>query len=183
MRSTRSSRNSSAKEKRSSNALSWILCIVIAIAAAFVIRTFIFEPINVDGNSMQPTLHSKQSLAIEKVSRYFRLPGKDRDIVIVHYPNSEDTYVKRVIGLPGETIEIKDSVVYINGTPLEEDYISDEPYADMEAVTVPEDCIFVMGDNRANSKDSRSVGCLDRSKILGTAMFIIWPLDEIGAIE
>lgn len=183
MRSTRSSRAKYEKSKKSGNAFSWVLCIVIAVAAAFLIRTFVFEPIQVDGDSMQPTLHSHQSLAVEKVSRYFSLPERQQ-VVIVHYPNDTDdkAYVKRVIGLPGETIEIKDSTVYINGTPLEENYISQTPYRDMEAVTVPEGCVFVMGDNRANSKDSRAVGCIAHSEIVGNAMFIIWPFDEIGEI-
>lgn len=168
----------------------WIISIIIAVAVAFIIRAFFFEIIVVDGNSMYPTLYSDEKLAVEKVSRYFGLPERG-DIIIVHYPDEyedEDTkdatYVKRVIALPGETVEVRDSVVYINGTALSEPYINTtDPYLDMAAVTVPEDTVFVMGDNRAHSKDSRTVGPIARSEIVGHALSVIWPLDNIHSVQ
>lgn len=168
-----------ANEKRRS-AIGWVLTVVIAVAAALLIRSFVFGVTLVDGPSMQPTLYTNERLAVEKVSRYFGLPERG-DIVIVHYPNEDDTYVKRVIGLPGEVLEIKDSVVYINGESLDEPYVSSEPYADMEPITVPEEHIFVMGDNRANSWDSRKpeTGPIAQGAIIGHAVFVIYPLDML----
>lgn len=177
----RNMRNVSGGQKKESG-LGWVVSIAIAIAIAIFVRTFVFEPIRVDGESMSPTLHSHQSLGVEKVSRYFGLPERG-EIVIVHYPKSDDAFVKRVIGLPGDTVEIRDSMVYINGQPLSEDYTGKEPYNNMAAVTVPDDSIFVMGDNRANSQDSRYVGSIKKDAIIGRALFIIWPLNEIRWVE
>lgn len=168
----------------------WVISIIVAVIVAFVIRAFFFEIIVVDGESMFPTLESNEKLAVEKVSRYFDLPDRG-DIIIVQYPdeyeteeNKDATYVKRVIALPGETVEIKDSIVYINGTALSEPYINTaEPYRDMAAITVPEDSVFVMGDNRAHSQDSRTVGAIPRSEIVGHALSVIWPLDRIHSVQ
>ena len=170
------------KTQKKESGLGWIISIAIAVAIAVLVRTFIFEPIQVDGESMSPTLHSHQSLGVEKLSRYFGLPERG-EIVIVHYPKSDDAYVKRVIGLPGETVEIKDSTVYVNGSPLDESYTSQDSYHDMDPVTVPADSIYVMGDNRANSQDSRYVGSIKENLIIGRALFIIWPLNEIRWVE
>ncbi len=170
------------KTQKKESAWGWIISIAIAVAIAVLVRTFVFEPIQVDGESMSPTLHSHQSLGVEKVTRYCGLPERG-EIVIVHYPKSDDAFVKRVIGLPGDTIEIKDSTVYLNGEPLDEDYVSAEPYNDMPAVTVPEDSVFVMGDNRYNSQDSRYVGSISKDAIIGRALFVIWPLNEIQWIN
>lgn len=163
----------------------WIFSILAAIIIALLVRSFLFEIIMVDGDSMVPTLQNDEKLAVEKVSRYFGLPERG-DIIIVHYPNMEGTYVKRVMGLPGDTIEIKDSTVYVNGQPLTESYINNtEPYMDMEAVTVPEDTVFVMGDNRAHSLDSRTnyIGPIATDQIVGHAMSVIWPLDKIHSVQ
>lgn len=163
----------------------WVISIIAAVAIAFIVRTFFFEIIMVDGESMLPTLQSDEKLAVEKVSRYFNLP-EHGDIIIVHYPNMSGTYVKRVIALPGETVEVKDSTVYLNGEPLSEPYInSEEPYIDMAPVTVPEDTVFVMGDNRAHSLDSRTsyIGPIARSEIVGHATYVIWPLDNIHSVQ
>jgi signal peptidase I len=174
-------RNIGKAEKKDSG-WGWIVSIAIAIAIAVLVRTFVFEPIRVDGESMLPTLHSHQSLGVEKVSRYFGLP-KRGEIVIVHFPKSDDAFVKRVIGLPGETVEFRGSTVYINGEPLTEDYTSKESYNDMDPVIVPAGTIFVMGDNRANSQDSRYVGPIKEDQIIGRALFIIWPLNEIRRVN
>jgi signal peptidase I len=163
------------KETRARAVLGWVLAFGVAIVAAIAIRTFIFEIIHVDGPSMEPTLYTDESLVVEKVSRYFGLPERG-DVIIVRYPHKDDTYVKRTIGLPGETIEIKDSIVYIDGVPLYEDYINSESYSDMEPTVVPEDHVFVMGDNRAHSWDSRveGTGPIARDDILGHAVFVVY---------
>lgn len=164
--------------------LSWILVIVIAVGGALLIRAFLLEFVLVDGPSMNPTLQTGERLIIEKVSRYAGLPDRG-DIVIVHYPERTENFIKRTIALPGETVEIRDSVVYIDGVPLEEGYISPEPYADYGPFTVPPDHIFVMGDNRANSMDSRAlqVGPIPSDAIVGHGLFVVWPLDQMHWIS
>lgn len=176
------------KDKRAKNTsreiLSWVMSIGIAVCAAFLIRAFIFEIILVDGESMFPTLHNNERVAIEKMSRYATLPERG-DIIIVKYPDMDGTYVKRVIGLPGDILTVIDSTVFVNGMPLDEPYINPEPYMDMEPQVVPEDAVFVMGDNRAHSMDSRVpyVGPIDKSNIVGHAMFVIWPLNNIHSVS
>ncbi|MEG0784249.1 MAG: signal peptidase I [Christensenella sp.] len=163
----------------------WIISIAAAIAIAFFVRAFLFEIIVVEGESMHPTLQTNEKLAIEKVSRYFGMPERG-NIIIVHYPDMDGTYVKRVIALPGETVEVKDSIVYINSEPLAEPYINNtEAYIDMSAITVPADTVFVMGDNRAHSLDSRTntVGPIARSQIVGHALSVIWPLDNFHTVQ
>ena len=141
------------------------------------------EIILVDGPSMEPTLYTNERLAVEKVSRYAGLPQRG-DIVIVHYSDGTDNnYVKRVIGLPGETVEVRNSTVYINGEALAEDYVSAKPYEDMAPVTVPEDTIFVMGNNRANSTDSRIVGSVRQDQSVGYAFAILYPFDKMRELE
>lgn len=174
---TRSGRRYAKERNHKSNINGWLLCIIIAIVAALCVRAFIAEPIQVEGNSMNPSLFSHQTMLVEKISKLFNLPERG-SVVIVHYPNSSNNYVKRVIALPGETVSIKDSTVYVDGTALEEDYTSDDSYPDMDPVTVEDNSIFVMGDNRANSQDSRYVGCIPRDDIVGKAVSVIWPLDQ-----
>lgn len=175
-----------AKKKTSTRheVLSWLLAIGIAVGAAFLIRAFLFEFVRVDGPSMNPTLETDERIVIEKVSRYFGLPERG-EVVVVHYPNRTENFVKRVIGLPGETLEIRDSVVYINGEALEETYVNPVPYADYGPVVVPEDHVFVMGDNRANSSDSRmlGVGAIPADAIVGHGLFVTWPLDSIKTLD
>lgn len=172
------------ERNRTREILGWVLSIGIAICAAFLIRAFVFEIILVDGDSMLPTLYTDERVAIEKLTRYGGMPERG-DIIIVKYPNMDGTFVKRAIGLPGETIEIKDSVVYIDGEPIEETYINPEPYADMEALTVPEDHVFVMGDNRAHSLDSRAeyIGPIPHSSVVGHGLFVIWPFSNVHSIQ
>lgn len=176
------SRERMEKERRRSkaqSALGWALAVAIAVLVAVMIRAFVFEIILVSGPSMQPTLYTDERLAVEKVSRYAGLPERG-DIVIVHYSDgTNNNYVKRVIGLPGEVVEVKDSIVYIDGQPLAEDYIDDRPYVDMGAVKVPEDEIFVMGDNRADSMDSRMIGPIRHDQIVGHAMAVLYPFSAM----
>ena len=180
----RARRKETGRRSKGREALSWILSIALAVVAAFAIRAFLFEIILVDGESMEPTLHTAERIGIEKVTRYTGLP-KRGDIIIVRYPNMDGTYVKRTIGLPGETVEVRDSTVYINGVPLDEDYVSLEPYQDMEPVVVPEDTVFVMGDNRAHSMDSRAsyIGPIPASDIIGHGLFVLWPFDNMHMID
>ena len=178
---TRTRRRYAHQNYKKNNTYGWIICILVAVVVALCIRAFVAEPIQVEGDSMNPSLYSHQTMLVEKVSKFFNIPERE-SVVIVHYPNSNNNYVKRVIGLPGETVSISDSTVYINGQPLHEDYTSGEEIPDMDPVTVPDNCIFVLGDNRANSQDSRYVGCIPRKDIVGTAVAVIWPLDQWQSI-
>jgi signal peptidase I len=172
------------KTKQKHEARSWILCIAIAVAVALLFRAFVFSIVLVDGESMYPTLYSHERVAIEKVSRYFNLPEYG-DIIIVKYPYMEDTYVKRAMGLPGDTLEIRGSIVYRNGEQLVEAYVNSEPYPDWGPYTVPGDHVFVMGDNRAHSLDSRAevIGAIAKNQIEGHALFVIWPLTDIHIVN
>ena len=165
------------KKKLIKEIISWVLCIALALGASVLLRTYVFELVKVDGDSMLPTLHSEQTLFVDKVT-----PVKDYkhgDIVIVHYPGYEEkAFVKRVVGLPGDTIEIKAGKLIRNGEIIEEDYIKEEMRSDYHEITVPENSIFVMGDNRNDSMDSRGVGTIDEELVLGRSVFIIWSIWE-----
>ena len=160
----------------------WIQSAVIAIVLAFIIKMFLFDFVMVQGSSMFPTLVEGDRLIVNKIGYTIGEPDYG-DIVILSYSDSVE-YVKRVIGKGGDTIAIKDMVVYRNGEPLSEDYINTEAYEDFSEVTVPIGTYFVMGDNRANSSDSRyaSLGFVERDAIDGKVIFRIWPLSEIGLV-
>lgn len=160
----------------------WIQSAVIAIVLAFIIKMFLFDFVMVQGSSMFPTLVEGDRLIVNKIGYTIGEPDYG-DIVILSYSESVE-YVKRVIGKGGDTIEIKDMVVYRNGEPLSEDYINTKSYEDFSEVTVPIGTYFVMGDNRANSSDSRyaSLGFVERDAIDGKVIFRIWPLSEIGLV-
>lgn len=160
----------------------WVQSAIIAIILAFVIKMFLFDFVMVDGSSMFPTLENGDRLIINKIGYTIGEPEKG-DIVILNYDASTE-YVKRVIAEGGDTIEIKDMVTYINGSPIEENYINTEAFEDFNKVTVPQGTYFVMGDNRANSSDSRyqSLGFVDKDAIIGKVIFKIWPLSKLGGV-
>ncbi len=191
------------KEKRTvgQEILSWILTILVAVVAALVIRSFVFEPVRVEGSSMDDTLADGEIMFVTKFdysSTWLSMPWQSNDekekavritfggnpqrfdVVICRYPGRGDTnFVKRVVGLPGDTIELKDGWLYVNGEEFKEPYINDEyrsghfgPY------TVPEGKYFVMGDHRNNSNDSRSVGPIDRNMIVGHVRQVVFPFGQ-----
>lgn len=168
------SRTERAKRDKKRNILSWIYCIAIAVVVAILLRLFVLEFYLVKGPSMEPELVEDNRVFVEKVSKYFTLPSRN-DIVIVHPEGIEESFIKRVIGLPGDTVEIVDGYLYLNGARFEDDVYKQKMSYDMAAVTVPEDHIFVMGDNRDVSLDSRdpSIGCIPRDKIIGVVKFKI----------
>ncbi|NLY43806.1 MAG: signal peptidase I [Clostridiaceae bacterium] len=166
--------------------MEWIQAIVIALVIAFVIRTFFFTMIRVDGQSMEPTLHHNDRLIVTK----FMYKPKQGDIIILRPPMHKDTpYVKRIIALPGQEVNIdfENKIVYVDGVPLDEPYIA-EPTAtkgDIDfPVVVPEDTVFVLGDNRNRSRDSRfsDVGMIPFDSIIGKATIRLWPLKDFGSI-
>ncbi len=164
--------------------LSWFLCIAIAVAIALSLRIFVFELVKVNGDSMEHTLHNDQTVFVEKISRNFGNLDH-RQIVIVKYPNKEGAFVKRVVGLPGDIIEVKDGALYVNNERQDEPYLAESVIVqDFGPVTVPENCYFVMGDNRNYSMDSRdpSVGPIPYDQVIGHAMFVIWPFGDIAGL-
>ena len=165
---------------RSFRNVEFLLYIVAVVLVALTIRSFIAEPIRVDGDSMVPTLIHNEDMFVEKMSYWFSDPLRG-DIVICFYPGYTESCVKRVIGLPGETVSIVDGAIYINGKQLDESaYWSGEIIGDMDPVTVGQREVFVVGDNRNGSKDSRnpSVGCIPYAKVVGRVVAVVYPFDE-----
>ena len=188
-----------AKEKKSilREILDWILTIVAAVAIALVIRTFIFEPVRVDGHSMDDTLADKEIMIVSKLGyASFDFIGgrvsvfgdpKRFDVVICHYPDRGNTnFVKRVIGLPGDTIRLENGYLYLNDELVEEPYINDAYRSgylnNFPNYTVPEGQYFVMGDHRNNSNDSRSIGPIDRNMIVGHVVQVVFPFGSFRSI-
>lgn len=177
------------KKSRFSTYKELLIDAIIILMCVIVIPRFVIQRTIVSGSSMETTLHNNDNLLVEKVSY---LAGKpDRFDVVVFYPYGKDEgeyYVKRVIGLPGETIQIIGETIYINGEVLKEDYGKDP--IDFQGIageplTLGEDEYFVMGDNREVSFDSRyqEVGPIKEDLIVGKALVRIWPLDSFGNFE
>ena len=172
--------------KQSSEALDWLYSVVTAIVIAILLCSFIIRPITVIGSSMVPTLEERDMLLVSKL---FYHP-KYGDIVILRKTSLMDNFiVKRVIATEGQTVDIDfiEGVVYVDGAALDEPYVNAltfEPEDFTEPVTVPEGCVFVMGDNRNRSTDSRDarLGCVDERLIIGKALFRIKPLNKSGRI-
>lgn len=160
----------------------WLVSLIAAVAIALTLRFFVFEFIRVDGSSMEPVLLTNEYVFMEKVTYWFSEPAYG-DIIICNYPNRTETFVKRVIGTEGDTIEIHDGTLYINNEP-DTKYFAGYLNNDLAPVVVPEDSVFVMGDNRNASMDSTnsSIGPLPYSMILGKALFVIWPFDKMTGL-
>lgn len=164
---------------------SMILQIIASVALAllifFGVQTIIESRV-VEGSSMEANLHDGERLIVVKAAYWFGEPQRGDIVIFTHPLDAERTLVKRVIGLPGEQIEIKDSVVYINGSPLEEPYVkgTTSPFSMTE---VPEGCYFVMGDNRQASSDSRSWRFLPEENIIGRAWLLYWPMGDWHLID
>lgn len=165
------------------NGLSWGASLLIAVLIAMLIRNTLFVMIRVDGHSMDQTLNDGDRLFTTIID--VKLGGVEHgDIVICHYPDQGRTdYVKRVMGLPGDVLEIRDGVTYRNGEALEEDYVTYPAKTDFGPYTVTEGKVFVMGDNRADSLDSRRLGALDANMIVSRVRCVVWPLSRFGAPE
>ena len=156
----------------------WIVSIVVAVALAMFIRTFIVELYVVDGPSMRPTLESEERLVVNKFVYRFRVPEKG-EVLVFQYPRDPSRdFIKRVIATPGDTIEIHEGRVLVNDQLLTEDYILEKTRSEFPKMTVPEGRIFVMGDNRNNSEDSRfaDVGFVPYDLIKGKAVLVFWPI-------
>ena len=167
---------------------SWIWSFIVAFIIVGGVYFFLGRPFTVRGASMYPTLHNGDRMVLSKVGNIHRF-----DVVILKAPDENVEYIKRVIGMPGDTIEMKSGVLYINGKKVDQPFINTEALAKqtvfmddftLESLTgeskVPEGKYFVLGDNRGVSKDSRMIGFIDRSAIEGKAVFTIWPFGRIG---
>lgn len=166
-----------------------ILLLILFAAVVLAIRQYIITPILVQGKSMLPTLVNNERLLMTKnVDHIQRF-----DIVVFDAPNEDRNYIKRVIGLPGETIEMVDDELYIDGKKYEENYLQPElskqvttnrkTFTENFVAEVPEDSYFLLGDNRTNSTDSRYIGPIEKEELEGVARIVIWPLDRFGQLE
>jgi len=164
---------------------SWIFHLALAVLIALVLVLFVFEPVRVQGYSMMPQLQNNERLFVDKLSLDFE-PLRRGDVVVFHYPRDpSQSFIKRIIGLPGDRVAIWGGAVYINGRRLNEPYVPKrfEDYADFPEVRVPGDEYFVMGDHRSSSNDSRYWGCLPQANIFGRAVFAYWPMDQLGLVH
>lgn len=153
-------------------------CIILII---ILIRTFIATPVRVNGESMHPTLKNGEIMILNKINYRFH-DIKRFDIVVVD--TKDEKIIKRVIGLPGETIEVKNNVLYINGQEVKESFLKEETVdfdlSQLNISKIPQDSYFVMGDNRDNSKDSRIIGPVKRKQIVGRTKLVIFPFKAQG---
>lgn len=160
----------------------------LSVILALGIRTFVAEARYIPSGSMEPTLAINDRLVVEKVSYHFNPPERG-DIVVFWPPEGlfdegerRDAFIKRVIGTPGDTVEITDGVVFVNGEPLEENYIKEPPVSAWGPEIVPKDSYVVLGDNRNSSFDSRSWGFVSEDDIIGKAVVRFWPPSRIGGL-
>ncbi len=156
--------------------------VIIAAVLALLIRMFVFEPFYVDGPSMEPTLWNSERLIVAKFMYRFSEPRRG-DIIVFRYPRRPDTdFVKRVIAVGGETVEIRMGQVYVNGQPLQQNFETRTSLASYPKVEVPQGSVFVLGDNRSNSEDSRYFGFVPISNIKGKALLVYWPLSRVHVL-
>jgi len=168
---------------KNSEIFEWIKSIIIAVIIALLIRAFVVEIFVVEGLSMQPTLEHHERLIVNKFVYRLREPSHGEIIVFKYSP--ERDFIKRVIAKGGDTVKINNQTVILNGDPLEEDFIINEYISSYGPKTVPEGHVFVLGDNRSNSMDSResTVGFIPKDQIKGKAVLVFWPIDRFSLIN
>lgn len=164
---------------------SWVVDLLISVAASLFIIVFIYQPVKVEGGSMEPGLEDQERIFINKWA--YRLENIERgDIIVFIYPRDPNkSLIKRVIALPGDHVRIYDGKVYVNGRSIQEPYVPEE-YMDSRSypeIRVPSDSYFVLGDHRSMSNDSRDFGPVQRSLIYGKAVFGYWPMDKMGVLH
>jgi signal peptidase I len=163
----------------------WARDLLFAVAISFLIITFLYQPVRVEGTSMMPGLQDQERLFINKFEYHFEPIHRD-DVVVFHFPlDPAKSYIKRVIAIPGDTLRIDDGQVYVNGKALKESYV---PMRFRDDRSYPETVLsrreyFVMGDHRLISSDSRDFGPVNRNLIYGKATFVYWPTDDMGVVH
>ena len=163
----------------------WTRDLLIAIGLALVIIVFLYQPVKVEGTSMAPLLSDQERIFINKFVYRFE-PIQRGDVVVFWYPlDHTKSFIKRVVGLPGETIQIRQGTLYVNGKTVPEPYVPPqyEDSSDFGPVRVPQDSFFVLGDHRISSNDSRVFGPVASQFIYGRAVFAYWPVDHFGSLE
>ena len=168
-------------------ALSWIRDLAFSVLLAVILIVFIYQPVKVEGTSMMPALTDQERIFINKFTYRFGSGNIERgDLVVFWFPlDRTKSYIKRVIALPGDTVQIDNGTVYVNGTKLDEPYVPNE-YRDRQSYslkTIEPDNYFVLGDHRSSSNDSRAWGTVERKYIYGKAVFVYWPLDKMGRLK
>lgn len=187
-------KNTEDKKTFAQELVSTLLYIIVITGIFVAIRTFLFAPVSVEGDSMNPTLEHEDRLLLNKIASIDRF-----DIVVFPAPEEpEKQFIKRVIGVPGDEITYRDQTLYINGEAVTEGYVDltqeseeiteyyngDFTLSTLQGVeTVPEDMLFVLGDNRVNSKDSRSFGFIPEDSVIGETRLRIWPISRVGIVE
>lgn len=170
--------------------LDFLETIVVSLAIFAVVYIFLFQPHQVDGRSMEPNFHNGEYILTDKLS-YRIHPPKRGDVVVFHSPQDERVdFIKRIVGVPGDTLEVSGGHVYLNGTRLEEDYINDPGQVlagrfmhEDQSIEVTDGHYLVMGDNRLHSSDSREWGLVTTAEIVGRAFFRYWPASEFGIVK
>ncbi len=172
------------------NAVSWFRDLVFSVLIAVVLIVFIYQPVKVEGTSMMPTLTDQERIFINKFTYRFGLGNVERgDTVVFWYPqDTSKSYIKRVIGVPGDHVRVDGGQVYVNGLALVENYVPAEnrdvnSWRDGEEQVVPDGRYFVLGDHRNQSSDSRMWGYVPRENIYGKAVFVYWPIEKIGRVR
>lgn len=161
--------------------------VLITVVLAVLLRFFVLQPFIVDGESMEPNFHNGEYIMIDKLSYRFREPARG-EVVVFHPPtNPSENYIKRIIGLPGETVRIDNGNVIVNGNVVNEQYLGSNEHATenfnlVSALTLQADEYFVMGDNRPHSSDSREWGALERKAIEGRTWFVMFPINELHSV-
>jgi signal peptidase I len=179
-----------ASQARIWGAVSWLRDLAFSVLIAVVLIVFIYQPVKVEGTSMMPTLSDQERIFINKFTYEFGLGAIERgDTVVFWFPGDKSkSYIKRVIGLPGDRVRVEGGQVYVNGRALVEDYVPEEnrdtaSWRGGDEQTVPKGKYFVLGDHRNSSSDSRSWGYVPRDNIYGKAVFAYWPPDKVGRLH
>ena len=158
--------------------------VILALAIVLPIRYFLFQPFVIQGSSMEPNFYEADYLIVDELSYRFREPERG-EVVVFKYPlDASKRFIKRIIGLPGETVEILKGETYINGSKMLEQHVSQRTYEDAGGKTLPTNRYYVMGDNRTQFSDSRSdeIGLVEADNIVGKARWVIWPLSHLSGL-
>ncbi|MBY9081859.1 signal peptidase I [Paenibacillus sp. HN-1] len=185
-------------KKKKNEALEWVKAIAIALVLVILIRWLLFKPFIVDGPSMQPNFHTGERVIVNEILYDMRSP-KRGEVIVFHVPSEGRDFIKRVIGVAGDTVKVQGDVVTVNGKTVDETYIQgaiddahknnrlyndkDFPNVEFKDGTVPEGHVFVMGDNRSDSTDSRMIGYVPLGDIVGRADVIFWPVSDMEWIK